>query len=278
MKKVEVLNPTRVATEARYERAGDPDFFSTENKMDLGNIPDELPELTQVEEQLIARVHVYIDVRLIRAQQYRFSKHYVSFLRDTGSLFDQLPRLPRELDIIILRPRTGGAPNAAHTLRAFRGDFRVRRRYIEIWLQYLIAHHPGYADLEINAERLSSLPVDAEVTDDVTIIDIDEEPPVVPPRDDEEEDDNVDNAAAPNLLPADSDISRLRQRFGLAGDEQAPEQPPILNQLEIPRVRRTPISDFNKSVALISLAMPTLMPQALGEFTQQRQREVKWGE
>ncbi|KAK3366475.1 hypothetical protein B0H63DRAFT_378219, partial [Podospora didyma] len=72
---------------------------------------------------LIGRVHIDIDVRLVRSQQYRYSKHRVSFLRDTGSLFYQLPRLPSELDIILLRPR--GDANNAHMIRAFRGDFRV---------------------------------------------------------------------------------------------------------------------------------------------------------
>ncbi|KOS39091.1 hypothetical protein ACN38_g10077 [Penicillium nordicum] len=46
--------------------------------------PDEmplmLPELTQVEEILISRVHVFIEVRLIRGQQYRYQGHVIHFL------------------------------------------------------------------------------------------------------------------------------------------------------------------------------------------------------
>lgn len=37
--------------------------------MDPGDAPD-LPELTEIEEQLIARVHVAVQVRQVRGQQY----------------------------------------------------------------------------------------------------------------------------------------------------------------------------------------------------------------
>jgi hypothetical protein len=49
------------------KRAEDePDLFSKENFMDPGSVPGHLQPLTQVEEQLIARVHVHIEVRQVR--------------------------------------------------------------------------------------------------------------------------------------------------------------------------------------------------------------------
>jgi hypothetical protein len=60
--------------------------------------------LTQVEEQLIARVHVHVDVCLFRGQQYKYKGHVINFLRDVGRIYNQLPLLPKDLDIIILRP------------------------------------------------------------------------------------------------------------------------------------------------------------------------------
>ncbi|KAK3371254.1 hypothetical protein B0T24DRAFT_311779 [Lasiosphaeria ovina] len=209
-----------------------PNFFSAENNMDLGDVPDHLPKLTQVEEQLIARVHVFLDVRLVRGQQYRHSKHCVSFLRDTGSLYNQLPRLPRELDIVIVRPRQS-ENNNAHLIRSFRADFRVRRAAIETWLRYLIANHRGYSDLQVDVERLAQLPEDGNVIDQVAVIEVEEEAPAVPqvPGDDEVEDEDfIDYAAAPNLIPAQADLARLRDQ--VQGRELAPEQPPIRNYID----------------------------------------------
>jgi len=49
----------------------EPELFSKENLMDPGGVPEHLPALTQVEEMLIARVHVFLGVYSIRGQQYK---------------------------------------------------------------------------------------------------------------------------------------------------------------------------------------------------------------
>ncbi|KAJ5894970.1 hypothetical protein N7495_006661 [Penicillium taxi] len=61
-------------------------LFSKENNMHPGQLPT-LPELTQVEEMLIARVHVFMEVRLVRGQQFKYRGHIVNFLRDIGKVF-----------------------------------------------------------------------------------------------------------------------------------------------------------------------------------------------
>jgi hypothetical protein len=65
----------------------------------------------------------------IRGQQYKYRGHIVHFLRDVGKVYRQLPLLPPELDVILLRP-----PNASehtHLNRQFRRQFRVRRRCLQ---------------------------------------------------------------------------------------------------------------------------------------------------
>ncbi|KAJ5942032.1 hypothetical protein N7516_002200 [Penicillium verrucosum] len=59
-------------------------LFSALNNMQPDEMPPMLPELTQMEEILISRVHVFLEVRLIRGQQYRYQGHVVHFLRDIG--------------------------------------------------------------------------------------------------------------------------------------------------------------------------------------------------
>jgi hypothetical protein len=61
-------------------------FFSEENNLHFGDVPTHLPELTQVEEMLIARVHVHVQVFQHRGQQYHYRGHVINFMRDVGRL------------------------------------------------------------------------------------------------------------------------------------------------------------------------------------------------
>ena len=55
--------------------------------MDPGPLPQGLPVLTTVEEMLIARVHVFMEVHQVRGQQYKYSGHVCNFLRDVGKIY-----------------------------------------------------------------------------------------------------------------------------------------------------------------------------------------------
>ncbi|XP_044718765.1 PIF1-like helicase domain-containing protein [Hirsutella rhossiliensis] len=75
------------------------------------------------EEMLIARVHVHVKVLQVRGAQYKYRGHVVHFLRNVGRHFEELPVLPEELDIVLLRP-----PNVEGDPRfrqQFARDFRV---------------------------------------------------------------------------------------------------------------------------------------------------------
>ena len=103
-------------------------LFGAENDMAPGQVDPSLPTLSQVEKMLIARVHVYVEVRQIRGQQYRYSGNVVNFHRDTATLCHELPHLPRDLDILLLNPSN---TNASHRLqRQFARDHRVRRSHV----------------------------------------------------------------------------------------------------------------------------------------------------
>jgi len=39
---------------------------------------------------------------------------------------------------------------------------------------------------------------------------------------------------------------------------------------------RTPLRDLEHTLPIVSLAMPTLMPKGLGDFSTPRQREITW--
>ncbi|KAH7461027.1 hypothetical protein FOMA001_g19398 [Fusarium oxysporum f. sp. matthiolae] len=160
----------RCMAKDKNKKEDEPLFFSAENQLDFGSVPAFLPQLTRIEEMLIARVHVFVNVMQVRGQQYKYRGHIVHFLRDVGKVYRQLPLLPSELDVILLRP-----PNAsehAHLDRQFRRQFRVRRRCLQAWLDFLRRSHPGYRDIAVCQKRMSVLPEDDDVLDQVAAVDV----------------------------------------------------------------------------------------------------------
>ncbi|KAF6515257.1 hypothetical protein HZS61_005163 [Fusarium oxysporum f. sp. conglutinans] len=263
----------------KNKKEDEPWFFSAENQLDFGLIPAFLPQLTIVEEMLIARVHVFVNVMQVRGQQYKYRGHIVHFLRDVGKVYSQLPLLPPELDVILLRPPT--ASEHAHLNRQFRRQFRVRRRCLQEWLNFLSNNHPGYRGITVCQKRMSVLPEDGDVLDQVATA------AVTDPlsanlgniENDDVEPDEVDQSAVPDLLPEDTEMEALRSHvLGEERGEHLPVRPSTQHQLEMPDIRRTPINEFNHSQALLSLAFPTLFPRGQAEFVEPRLRPIKYAD
>ena len=109
--------------------------MSAENLMGPGGVPPNLPNLTQVVEMLIAKVHVMVDVHQSRGQQYRYSGHVCNFLCDVGKIYNKLPLLPKILEIVLLKPANTAANPGLN--RQFMKDYRVRRTTVTLWLEHL---------------------------------------------------------------------------------------------------------------------------------------------
>ena len=73
--------------------------------------------------------------------QYGYSGHVVNLSQDVASFVQSLPRLPSELDVIVVRKE--GA-NQSHR------DFRVRRTVVHRALQWLVTHNQYYHSLANN--------------------------------------------------------------------------------------------------------------------------------
>ena len=85
----------------------------------------------------------------------------------------------------------------------------------------------------------------------------------------------------PNTLAQDDQLETLRQQ--VHSGAQDTELPPVQSQraqhqLEIPSIRSTPLNEFNRSQALLSLAFPTLYPQGRAEFVKTRLRSIDYAE
>lgn len=138
--------------------------MSEENNIDQGELPAYLPELTQVEEMIIARCHVQMMVYRYRGHQYYYSAHCVNFMQNIAKTVDILPNPPSELDIVVLRPSNQVMESDWRYRHQFRSAFRVRKGHVLTWLQYLKVNHPDYQYDTISLDRLDAFPVDDDVS------------------------------------------------------------------------------------------------------------------
>ena len=204
-------------------------------------------------------------------------------------MYDQLPLLPKDLAVVILRPR--GTESVERMDRQFRRRFRVRRHAVEAWLRFLQRYHRGYQDFSFNEDNLSQLPEDGDIYDQLNIHEVDESAEVQgadfgpatqgDAAEEGEIDDTVDEAAVPNLLVEESELQQLQGQAENAEQnnyDRVPLESAHLpaNQLPMPSVRRTPLDEFNKSQRLLSLACPTLYPRGAADFVETRQREISY--
>ena len=79
-----------------------PYLMSDDNEIDPGEVPGHLPKLSQVEEMLISCAHVHLEARQVRGHQYQYTGHTVCFMNNTTKLYDTLPLLPHQLDLLLL--------------------------------------------------------------------------------------------------------------------------------------------------------------------------------
>ncbi|KAF4952454.1 hypothetical protein FSARC_12626 [Fusarium sarcochroum] len=190
----------------------------------------------------------------LQGQQYSYKGHVINFVKDVGQVDQQLPLLPRELDVILLRPQNQTAQ--PHMTRQFRGQFRVREGHIRQWLEFLRANHPGCRDVVIDEDHLSQLLQDGDITSQLIA-------------------ELIEPAEIEECLQDDLDDTPGRSQQPDVPLEPAPGHEP---QLEMPHIRSTPLNEFNRSQALLSLAFPTLLPMGEGDFIEPRERGVQYAD
>ena len=143
-------------------------LFSESNRLNLGPVPSFLPILTAVEELLIARVYVYLQVVRIYSQQHRYSGHVCCFSQNILMTQRQLPRLPTKLNILVVKPTA--VEGGKYLSRRFTKRYTVRRSAIAQWLYFLKVNYPNYYDVEIYSTRLTSLPENGSILEQLPYI------------------------------------------------------------------------------------------------------------
>ena len=169
-----------------------PKMYSTPNNMNPGAVPPELmvcvyfitttdyklhlhfslidtllttalQGLTQVEEMLISAVMPIMSIYRLPHGQYGYSGHVINLPQDVASFATRLPRLPSELDVIVVRKEGAGQSHR---------DFRVRRSIVQCALQWLVTHNKYYHanHVHIDVSALEHLPEDGNISQQLTAI------------------------------------------------------------------------------------------------------------
>ena len=250
-------------------------LYSDDNNMDPYPLPPGLPPLSAAAESLIARVHVTMSLGRVKGQQFKYRGLICNFMNNTQKLAERLPRLPQELDILLLKPASISTDDPT-VRRAFSQQYRVRRRDIEKWLRYLIAHHPDYANLIIDEENLARLPEDGSIIHELPVAIVEEAPPMdrdagPPPHADPAEDAVgdalVDESCVPDLQADRTELEAIQEAIRR---HQIPASFPMAS------IRPTPINETDQSIHIARMAFPTLFPHGHASFNIPRLRHVSF--
>ena len=196
---------------------------------------------------LISAVTPFMSVYHLPQGQYGYRGHVINMPQDLTAFATSLPRLPSELDVMIVRKK---GSNNTHR------DFRVRR---------MVVQRAYYRNISLNAFALSQLPEDGDLTDqcgvgidDTMERDEDEGPPAGAA---EEEEDVV----------ARKMTEKETIRKSVHHKQQNKDQ-----IVPWPENVSVPIDEF-KTEGYISGAFPTLFPTGEADFLAPRQQPVTVG-
>ena len=126
-------------------------LFSSQNDMDPGTVPNELKNLTEIEEMRIARACTIMCVYRKHGGQRGYKGHVLNFPKDIQNFFPRLPPSVAELPFLIIRRY--GVDNTHR-------DCRVRRHKVMQGITWYKDNNPYYSDIVIDEESLQRLPHD----------------------------------------------------------------------------------------------------------------------
>src|SRR5436190_19089644 len=108
--------------------------FSSDNDMDPGIYPRHMPRLSYIEQILLALAHPVTNVWRVAGGQWKGgSVHCISFFQDPSALFTQIPCLPADLKVVIIKKR--GQTLANHA------EFKVDVDHLQRWMSFLLVNN-----------------------------------------------------------------------------------------------------------------------------------------
>ena len=125
--------------------------FSQINLMHPGAPPSDLPQLSPVEESLIALHCPVLKIVRLKGGQLGYSGNCVAVTQDIGPFVSKLPRNIEDTHLTIVVPFCNATDEAPKSLRV--SSLKIKR-----WLMFLIEHNPLYAGISIDENALTALP------------------------------------------------------------------------------------------------------------------------
>jgi ATP-dependent DNA helicase PIF1 len=115
-----------------------------------------LDGITQMEEMLCSLASPCFLMWVSKGGQYKSRGNVITFSQDITHLCTTLPRLPEQLDVLVVRKPGAGTPSGYK-------DFRVRKKKVLELLRYLKKHNTHYANIAIRPADDVDLPADGSV-------------------------------------------------------------------------------------------------------------------
>ena len=197
---------------------------------------------------------------------YGYTGHVVNLPQDVASFAQSLPRLPSDLDVIVVR-REGA--NQTHR------DFRVRRSIVHRALQWLVIHNQYYRSLciTIDTTALEQLPQDGNVSDLVLVTQETSSHTSTSTVDstssdithDSLYDDHLQQSFIPIAVPSMTEQETLQQSVDQRQSSSSSHTP-----LMWPSIGGIPLNEFTTE-GYFTCAFPTLFPTVAADFLGQRQ-------
>ena len=189
---------------------------------------------------LVSGIMPIMSIYRLPLGQYGYTGHVINLPQDVISFARSLPRLPSQLDVLVVR-------------REKHQSHRDRRAVSQEALEYLLANNKYYRtnDMHLDADVLQQLPEDGDITD-LTSLQLEEpttEDPSQPPQDDIYRA-HLPSSFVPNAVQQQTEQETVRQSF-----EQ--RQSGSTNTLMWPTIGGTPINEFTTE-GYFSMAFPTL--------------------
>ncbi|XP_059070762.1 uncharacterized protein LOC131860375 [Cryptomeria japonica] len=236
--------------------------FSIANNMDPGEQPIILKRLSQVEEMLIARIALVLQVSHARGGQYKYIGHTINFPQDISKIATTLPRKFQHLEIVIIR-RTN--------LEGKKYDCYVNRFNVMDTLSYKIQHDHYYNDVIIGVATAELLPLTTiDISDFLHTLPncIDPQPPL-PTQDPLYNVDEVELQPTSSFIPklpcSTAELDAIKKMLHLDNDDQ--------NVATWPEISFSPINEYNTE-GLFTMAFPTLFPNESALPLQPRTKHI----